>query len=810
MMSGMPRTIRPLGFFLFFTILALISCKVPTIGSLLATPTATSTPTATITPTPTPTSTPTPTPIPLPGTRLELGQEARFYGDWDTALAQYQIVLQIAQDSEDLAAAELGIGLTLMEAGQYYEALQSLTALLERYPDTPLRAHAYFIRAQASLALGEDRQAIEDFDQYLSLQPDILDSYVQEQVGDAFRRLGQPLDGVEHYYLAIASPRIGGTLGLQIKLAYALYEAGEYLAASEKFDEVYNLSSHPGTKAAMNLMVGRALEMIGDIESAYARYLDSVYSFPQEYESYLGLITLVDAGVVVDDFQRGLVDYYAEAYTPALAAFNRFLAATPTGTTYFFRGLTRSEMGDPWGAIQDYQVVIDSYPEDPLWKEAWFEKAYTEWIQLSDPDAAIQTYLSFVNAAPTSPFAPEALYEAARISERQGALEDAESIWIRIPQEYPNSSEAYKAAFLSGVTRFRLGSFSEARDAFLLADAIANNDGERAASRLWVGKTYFEEGDSSAAEEAWVMAAVLDPTGYYSERASDLIKGREPFLPVESFIVPFNLDDEREEAERWMREKFVIQGPEPLSALDPLLTSDLRLKRGEEFWQLGLYEEARTEFEALRAAYQTNPEATYRLMHKFLDLGLYRSAIFAARNILDLAGMDDAGTMDAPIYFNYIRFGFYFRDLILSETEQYDLNPLFVFSLIRQESLFEGFVTSYADARGLMQVIPSTGQDIATKLGWPPNYSSEDLYRPLISVRFGTDYLAEQRERFGGDLFATLSAYNAGPGNTIIWKELSPDDPDLFLEIIRFRQPQLYIRTIYEVYDIYCNLYGTP
>jgi soluble lytic murein transglycosylase len=415
-----------------------------------------------------------------------------------------------------------------------------------------------------------------------------------------------------------------------------------------------------------------------------------------------------------------------------------------------------------------------------------------------------------VDVAPTSAFAPEALYEAARISERQGALEDAEAIWIRIPQEYPNSSEAYEAAFLSGITRFRLGSFREARDAFLLADAIANNAGERAASRLWVGKTYFEEGDPAAAEESWVMAAVLDPTGYYSERASDLIKGREPFLPVVSFVIPSNLDDEREEAERWMRENFVVQGPEPLSELDPLLASDLRLKRGEEFWQLGLYEEARAEFEALRAAYQTNPEATYRLMHEFLDLGLYRSAIFAARNILDLAGMDDAGTMDAPVYFNYIRFGFYFSDLILPGTERYDLDPLFVYSVVRQESLFEGFITSYADARGLMQVIPSTGQDIATKLGWPPNYSSEDLYRPLISVRFGTDYLAEQRGRFDGDLFATLSAYNAGPGNTVIWKELSPNDPDLYLEIIRFNQPQLYIRTIYEIFDIYCNLYGTP
>ena len=709
-----------------------------------------------------------------------------------------------------MAVAEFGIGLTLVEARRYVEALQYLTEFLDKTPEGDLRARAHFLRGRASLALGEDVQAIEDFDQYLSQKPGVLDSYIQELNGDLLRNLGRPIEAIERYQFAIAAPRIGGTLELEIKWGYALYEAGEYVLAYQKFDEVYNMTSNPELKATMNLMAGRALEMVGDVETAYARYLDSVYSFPNEYESYLGLITLVDAGVAVDEFQRGLVDYYAEAYEPALAAFNRFLTSTPTGTTFFYRGLTRSQLGDPWGALQDLQFVIDSYPEESIWTQAWFEKANVEWYQLSDPDAAVATYLNFVQAAPENLSAPEALSEAARISERMDALEVAASIWIRIPQEYPASLQAYEGAYLAGITRFRSNLYEEAREAFSLADRITGDEGEKAAARLWVGKTYFAEGDLVAAEEAWVMAAVSDPTGYYSERAEDLLKGQELFQTVDSFRIPSNLDLEREQAETWLRTQFSIQGPEPLYELDPALAADDRMIRGEEFWRLGMYQEARAEFEALRVSYASNPEATYRLMHQFLDLGLYRSAIFAARNILDLAGMDDAGTMDAPVYFNHIRFGFYFRDLILPETDRYDFDPLIVFSVVRQESLFEGFVTSYADARGLMQVWPPTGQDIANKLGWPPNYTSEDLYRPVVSVRFGMDYLADQRERFEGDLFATLSAYNAGPGNTLIWKALAPDDPDLFLEIIRLEQPQRYIRTIYEIYDIYRNLYATP
>jgi soluble lytic murein transglycosylase len=188
-------------------------------------------------------------------------------------------------------------------------------------------------------------------------------------------------------------------------------------------------------------------------------------------------------------------------------------------------------------------------------------------------------------------------------------------------------------------------------------------------------------------------------------------------------------------------------------------------------------------------------------------LGLYELAIRSARQILDLAGMDDAGTMRAPEYFNRMRFGPYFGDLILPQALAYNLDGLFLLSVVRQESLFEGFATSFADARGLMQVIPSTGAAIAVELGWPPGYTEVDLHRPLVSVRFGTYYLASERDRFGGDLYAALAAYNAGPGNSLAWKELAPDDPDLFLEVVRFAEPRLYIKTIYEAFAIYRSLY---
>lgn len=175
--------------------------------------------------------------------------------------------------------------------------------------------------------------------------------------------------------------------------------------------------------------------------------------------------------------------------------------------------------------------------------------------------------------------------------------------------------------------------------------------------------------------------------------------------------------------------------------------------------------------------------------------------------MLNAAGLDDAATVNAPTYFNHIRFGTYYSDLVIPAGQEYGFHPLFLFSVIRQESLFEGFVRSTAGARGLMQIMPPTGAERAEKEGWPPDYSDEDLYRPQVSVKLGTAYLSFLRSYFEGDIYAALAAYNAGPGNSAAWLAQAQGDPDLFLEIIRFSETQTYLQNISEIFAIYRRLY---
>ena len=309
---------------------------------------------------------------------------------------------------------------------------------------------------------------------------------------------------------------------------------------------------------------------------------------------------------------------------------------------------------------------------------------------------------------------------------------------------------------------------------------------------------------------AWRVAQELDPSGYYSERARDLLIDRAPFAPATTVNLTPDLAAERASADAWVRLTFNLPADVNLSDLGPL-AADERIKRGAELWELGLYEDARLEFEGLRVELEVNQDAvgSYRLTNYLVDLGLYRSAIFAARQTLTLAGLDEhTESMMAPPYFSHIRYGLYYSDLVIPDAQAKNFDPLFVFSVIRQESLFEGFVNSTAGARGLMQIVPETGKQINFELVWPLNYTDKDLYRPDVSVAFGTHYLASNRDLFNGNLYAALAAYNGGPGNASQWLELAGNDPDLYLETVRFEETRNYIRNIYEIHVIYRRLYG--
>lgn len=127
--------------------------------------------------------------------------------------------------------------------------------------------------------------------------------------------------------------------------------------------------------------------------------------------------------------------------------------------------------------------------------------------------------------------------------------------------------------------------------------------------------------------------------------------------------------------------------------------------------------------------------------------------------------------------------------LIIKSGREHGLDPILIKSLIRQESGFDHRARSVQNARGLMQLIPST----AIKLGVS---SLSVLFDPEVNIEVGSRYFSQLLREFQNVELA-LAAYNAGPERVKTWIQRYPtQNVELFVELIPYRETREYVRLI--------------
>lgn len=742
---------------------------------------------------------------------LDHADELLFAGDYSNALNEYQRISDQSNENEVKAKALLGVGRTQSRMRNCTSAVDTFNRILGLYPSASIIPEIFYYLGRCYSALQEYPQAVDAYDKYIQLKPGVIDQIVRENQAEAAEKSGDFNKVISFYQSALkSSTNNSDKIRINLKIGAAYAGSQNYTTAIQIFQSVYDSTDDSYSKASADLLMGQAFLKLEMPDEARNRLLDAVIQFPRAYDAYTSLQTLLLRGIVVDDKLRGIVDYYAGDYSDAIRSFERYLSGNPQGedgTVYYYKGLSHYFLNQPGFAIQAYDHLIQNYRDSKFWSSAWDEKAYVQWYLLEEYTNAASTLRSFVSQVPKATEAPAYLFEAGRILERKNDLENAILVWRQLADEYPAFERNYEAIFLSGIAFFRLNKFDEAMGTFRRNLVLAASSDEKAAALVWIGKCYQSKNDLPNAIASWAQAEKLDPTGYYSIRAGQLINNKKPAAASSNYDLGYDLAFERPEAESWLRTEFKIAQDTSLSGLGDL-AGDIRMLKGRELWNLDIWDEAIKVFETVQKENESNPLNTYRLMNYFYSLGLYRPAINAARNVLDLAGMDDLSSLSAPIYFTHIRFGAYFRQQIMDGIRDENVNPLVLYSLLRQESLFDTTIVSAAGARGLAQFMPATAKETSDLLDWPPAYTVEDLNRPLVAIRFAANYLDRLTTRFlNGDLFAGLAAYNAGPINVQIWKELSKNDPDLFLEIIRIAETKTYLKHIIEFLNIYQLVY---
>lgn len=137
------------------------------------------------------------------------------------------------------------------------------------------------------------------------------------------------------------------------------------------------------------------------------------------------------------------------------------------------------------------------------------------------------------------------------------------------------------------------------------------------------------------------------------------------------------------------------------------------------------------------------------------------------------------------------------KDIINRYAGEYKFDPLLIMALVKVESNFVRKARSHRGAIGLMQILPTTAQEMAHELGLT-DFSLEDLEKPETNIMLGYHYLAKLREQVNGDTIQMLAAYNAGYQNMLSWKT-SKDT--LTIENIEFKETRQFVQRVLKIYS---------
>lgn len=149
-----------------------------------------------------------------------------------------------------------------------------------------------------------------------------------------------------------------------------------------------------------------------------------------------------------------------------------------------------------------------------------------------------------------------------------------------------------------------------------------------------------------------------------------------------------------------------------------------------------------------------------------------------------------------------------YSEYVVKYSEEYGVDPLLVYAVIKAESNFDNNVVSNSNAKGLMQLMDATADEVAEDVITDETFETDMLFDAETNIKIGTKYLSELLEKYDGNYYLATAAYNAGIGTVDKWIEegiIKPDGSDI--ENIPYKETNNYVRKIIRDYGIYERLY---
>jgi soluble lytic murein transglycosylase len=404
-------------------------------------------------------------------------------------------------------------------------------------------------------------------------------------------------------------------------------------------------------------------------------------------------------------------------------------------------------------------------------------------------DESIAANRRVIEQFPGSRWAAEAQFMVGWLEFNRGRyLESVPGLRATIERSRRNPYASGAAWYLALAYHF-LGRHDEALATLEEYGRLAGNDADDGRRLAYWRARFLADADKGKggtreARRLWRDLVAREPLSYYGLLARARLRQAGEAVAVRLPRSPLTL---RPPARKALRDPAVLRADE-LARAGLTVDAGTELARSEDgIWDrlgreqaLPLLLERYRRFQAFRRAYQ--------LAETRGAAALQAAPVGATRTLWEAA---------------YPRA---YQSLVEKHSQTAHAPSLLVYAIMRKESGFGPHLTSFADARGLLQLLPAQGAALAATLETP--FHDDDLFRPEVNIRLGALRIGDLIKTLRGQAFLAAGAYNGGVAPMLRWLDQQGRRPlDEFMEVIGFKDSREYSKRVAAIYARYVYLY---
>jgi soluble lytic murein transglycosylase len=708
------------------------------------------------------------------------------------------------------------------KAGKSDAVLFITRQLSEQYPDTPWYKRSLFLSEQALIQLDRPAEADAAMLRVQAEYPELADYALSILADYHFANARYTEAAALYQRVTQQCPKCFLAVRSSYRRSLAILESHAYAAAAESFEKFLQDNPRSEYSPDAGVGLGRALTAEADLKKAVRAYQDVLIKYPgnsADQEVERSLAELRSGGVEVPEltpdelYERGQNLFRTNQYDKAEETFTKLLATDPHNSNsseiLFRTGIILFNLGRRQEAVATLEKMVNEYPYDQRVPEAlyWIGKSYSK---LGDRENGTRTFQKILDCYLESEWADDALFLMGNIYREANDMKKALTLYGRLAAEYPESKFADSAIWWKAWAYYIAGDYKRTEQTF--QELIVRYPRSFLVNQAlyWQGRAMEKRGDTSMAAAYYGKVIKRAPYTYYGYRASERLLSIE--LPVLAAVsttdtgvndAPENLDTSDHVS------SFETDDGPPIWTGEALktLSAEPSFKKSLELMYLDMKKEAAAELWSLQDRLPRKRGALLGLSKTFFELGdYYRSLILILQNYEPYL---DGAARETPEDFWLLAYPQGYWDSIVTYSRKYGQDPYFVAAIVREESQFHAEALSPAGARGVMQVMPATGEWIAQIIRMR-GFNQSKLFDADTAINLGTWYISHLMKRFKGDPLFVAAAYNAGPDAVNVWlnKTGSGTEWDEFVESIPFSETRGYVKKVLRNYAEYKRIYG--